>query len=89
MPNRSTTVLAVARLFFPRTPSIGVEPDCPFSPGLLKKIAYAGAQSSSFRQATKDLAMLAEVEVTAQRVERWTKRVGEERVAQVEASAAA
>lgn len=68
---------------------IGVEPDCPFSPGLLKKIAYAGTQASSFVQAAKDLRVLAEVEVTAKRVERWTKRVGHERITEVEASAEA
>ncbi|GAG35653.1 unnamed protein product, partial [marine sediment metagenome] len=71
------------------TKLIGVEPDCPFSPGMLKKIAYAGTQASSFVQAAKDLHALAEVEVTAKRVERWTKRVGHERIAEVGASAEA
>lgn len=56
---------------------------------MLKKIAYAGSQSASFTQATKDLDALAEVAVTAKRVERWTKRVGEERVAESEAKAEA
>jgi hypothetical protein len=68
---------------------IGVEPDCPFSPGLLEKISYAGAQSSSFVQAAKDLQVLAEVEVTAKRIERWTKRIGDQRVAELEGAAAA
>lgn len=54
---------------------------------MLKKIVYAGSQSASFVQATKDLDALAEVEVTAKRVERWTKRVGQQRVAEAEASA--
>ena len=35
------------------TKLIGVEPDCPFSPGMLKKIAYAGTQASSFVQAAQ------------------------------------
>ncbi len=64
---------------------MGVEVDCPFSPGLLRKVAYAGSQSSSFVKSTKDLKSLAEVTVTAKRIERWTKRVGEERTAEVEA----
>ncbi len=71
------------------TAAIGVEPDCPFTPGLLRKVVYAGSQSASFAQAAKDLEALAEVKVTSKRVERWTKRVGDQRVAEVEASAAA
>ena len=47
---------------------------------MLRKVAYAGSQSASFVQATKDLEALAEVQVSRQRVGRWTKRVGEERV---------
>jgi hypothetical protein len=61
--------------------------DCPFTPGLLRKVAYAGSQSASFVEATKDLLALAEVEVSRERVQRWTKRVGLERVAEVEARA--
>lgn len=68
---------------------IGVEADCPFSPAVLRKIAYAGTQSASFAEATKDLQALAEVEVTAKRVERWTKRVGGERLAEMERAVAA
>ncbi len=71
------------------TSALGVEVDCPFSPGLLRKVAYAGAQSSSFVNATKDLEALGEVTVTAKKIERWTKRVGEERIAEVEAEAIA
>jgi hypothetical protein len=66
---------------------LGVEPDCPFTPSVLKKIVYAGAQSASFVQATKDLKALAELPVSRERVQRWTKRVGEERVAEVAARA--
>lgn len=54
---------------------------------MLKKIVYAGSQSASFVQATKDLGTLAEIDVTAKRVERWTKRVGQQRVTEVETSA--
>lgn len=68
---------------------LGVEPDCPFTLGALKKVTYAGSQSASFVQATKDLAALAELSISRERVQRWTKRVGLERVAEVEAQAAA
>jgi len=71
------------------TRAMGVEIDCPFTPGLLQKVAYAGSQSSSFVKATKDLESLGEVKVTAKRIERWTKRVGKERTAEVEAEALA
>jgi len=70
------------------TRAIGVEVDCPFTPAILKKVAYAGSQSASFVQATKDLEALAEVRVSRERVQRWTKRVGEDRVGEVERQAA-
>ena len=71
------------------TQAIGVEVDCPFTPSMLRKVAYAGSQSASFVGATKDLLVLAEVEVSRERVQRWTKRVGKQRVAEVEALVAA
>ena len=39
-------------------------------------------------QAAKVLDALAEVEVTAKRIERWTKRMGDQRVAELERAAA-
>jgi hypothetical protein len=54
---------------------------------MLRKVVYAGSQAASFVQATKDLEALAEVKLTRQRVERWTKRVGQERVAEVQRQA--
>lgn len=71
------------------TRAIGVEVDCPFSPGMLRKVAYAGSQSSSFVAATKDLEALGEACVSRERVERWTKRIGSERVAESKARSAA
>ena len=65
------------------TQAIGVDVDCPFSPGMLKKVVHAGSQSASFVAATKDLIALAETHVSRERVERWTKRVGNDRVAQL------
>ncbi len=54
---------------------------------MLKKVVYAGVQSASFLKATEDLKTLAEVEVSRERVQRWTKRIGNERVDEVEALA--
>jgi hypothetical protein len=56
---------------------------------VLKKVVYAGSQSASFVQATKDLAALADLSISRERVQRWTKRVGEQRVAETEAEATA
>lgn len=56
---------------------------------MLRKVAYAGSQSASFVQATKDLEALAETKVSRERVQRWTKRVGEERVEEAEQRAEA
>ena len=56
---------------------------------MLRKVAYAGSQSASFVRATKDLKALAEFEVSREQVQRWTKRVGEERVGEVERQAEA
>ena len=50
---------------------------------MLKKVAYAGSQAASFVAASEDLAVLAETKVTRERLQRWTKRVGQERVAEV------
>jgi len=69
------------------TRTIGVEIDCPFTPAMLRKVAYAGGQSASFPQATEDLEALAEVKVSRERVQRWSKRIGNERVAEMEALA--
>ena len=66
------------------TKAIGVDVDCPFTPGMLKKVVHAGSLSASFVAATKDLDTLAEVAVSRERVERWTKRIGQQRVAQAE-----
>jgi hypothetical protein len=66
-----------------------VEPECPFSAAMLEKVSHAGAQSGSYVQATQDLAALAETEVSRERVQRWTKRVGAERTAESQAAAEA
>ena len=66
-----------------------MEPDSQLSPALLKKVVHAAACSTSFRQASEDLRVLAEVKVSSQRVRRAAERVGEERVAQSRAAAEA
>ena len=52
-------------------------------------MVYAGSHASSFEQASKDLKEEAELEISTQRVMRATKRIGQERVEQRDAQAAA
>lgn len=58
---------------------IGVEVDCPFMPAMLNKVTYAGGHAA-FKRATEALAVLAEVVVSREQVQRWGKRIGQERV---------
>jgi hypothetical protein len=69
------------------TRAIGVEVDCPFTPAMLRKVTYAAVQAPSFIQATKNLQELAETQISRERVQRWSKRVGEECVERAEALA--
>ena len=63
--------------------------DYDYSPTALKKVVYAGTQATSFPQGSRDLQQLAELDVSPERVRRATERIGEERVAERDAQAAA
>jgi len=56
------------------------------SPGVLRKVVYAGSHASSFQQASKDLKEEAELDVSDQRIMRATKRIGQERVTERDAA---
>jgi hypothetical protein len=64
---------------------LGIAPDDTVSPAVLQKAVYAGANATSFRQASEDLYEEAELTISEQRIMRATKRIGEERVVQREA----
>lgn len=64
-----------------------MDPDDTLSPGLLQKVVHAGSRHRSFREASEELAALAEVVVSEERVRRATERIGAERVAQRNATA--
>jgi hypothetical protein len=68
---------------------LGIAPDDTASPVVLRKMVYAGSHANSFEQASADLKEEAELEISAQRVMRATKRIGQERVAEREAEVAA
>jgi hypothetical protein len=59
---------------------LGLEPDYDLSPAVWRKVVYAGTQAASFEQAARDLAELAELDISDQRVRRATIRIGDERV---------
>ena len=50
-----------------------------YSPGLLKKIEYAGGNARSFEVGAQTLERLAECSISARHVERLTERLGKER----------
>jgi hypothetical protein len=60
-----------------------------YSPGLLKKIEYAGGNSRSFETAAESLERLAEFSISAKHIERLTERLGKERADQRDKAAAA
>ena len=59
-----------------------------YSPGLLKKIEYAGGNGRSFASAADSLERLAEFSISARHVERVTERLGKERAEQRDQQAA-
>jgi hypothetical protein len=63
--------------------------DYDYSPTALKKVIYAGTQAASFPQGSRDLKELAELDISPERVRRATERIGDERVAERDAQAAA
>lgn len=50
-----------------------------YSPSVLEKIEYAGANAASFQQAAQHMKMLADLEISGMHIERLTERIGAER----------
>jgi hypothetical protein len=86
--NPPVLAATVARLFFPQSASLGIDTGS-VSPGLLKKIVYAGSNGPACKRASAALLVLAEVRVPAKQVERLTEPIGQQRVAEGDAAAAA
>jgi hypothetical protein len=85
----SATAGVVAGLFFPQSKALGLEPDYDLSPAVWRKVVYAGTQAASFEQAARDLAQLAELDISDQRVRRATIKIGTERCQERDAQTAA
>jgi hypothetical protein len=60
-----------------------------YSPGLLKKIEYAGGNGRSFQTAAQSLERLAEFSISDKHVQRLTERLGKERAAERDTASAA
>lgn len=56
-------------------------PDYDLSPGVLKKVVHAAVSGASFRQAEEDLHALGELVISAPRIRRAAKQIGQERIA--------
>ena len=74
--------------FFPQSRALGIDHGH-YSPSVLDLVCYAGANKPSFREASVDLAKLAELAVSEKQVERLCKRIGGERLAERDEQVAA
>jgi hypothetical protein len=85
--NRTSTARVVAGLFFPQSKSLGTDRS-QHSPGIQKKIVYAGTNNTSYEQAQLDLHELAEIHVDDKQIRRICKQIGTERCEERDAAAA-
>lgn len=69
------------KAFFPQSRSLGIDHGH-YSCSLLDLIAYTGANNPSFREASLNLSKVGRVRVHEKQVERLTKRIGCERLAE-------
>lgn len=72
------TARHVGALFFPLDVLLGLGTEG-YSPSLLRKIEFAGANGASFAQASATLLALAEFSISSKHVQRITERLGAER----------
>jgi hypothetical protein len=86
--NPRPTASNVGGIFFPQSKSLGIDRST-YCPSLQRKIVYAGAAHGSFAQGEQTLQELLAVRVSAKQVERLTRQVGSERVAERNAAVAA
>jgi hypothetical protein len=80
--SQRTPVAIVDDLFFPRSAELGLAVEDTVSPRVLAKMVYSGVSAASFTAASKDLAHLANLSVSDERVRRACRRVGSDRIEQ-------
>lgn len=78
MSGKAVIAADAGKFFFPvdRRLEIGTEG---YSPTILEKIEYAGANAVSFEQAAQHMKVLADMEISGMHIERLTERLGAER----------
>jgi hypothetical protein len=76
------------KAFFPQSQSLGIDLGH-YSSSVLDLVCYAGANKPSFREASLDLNKLADLDVSEKQVERLSKRIGGERLAERDEQVAA
>lgn len=86
--NASPIAPDVGGLFFPQNQTLGIDLSG-FSPRVQQKITHAGVNSSSYQQASRDLAKLADLKIAPKPVERLVHKIGQERIDQRDADTAA
>src|SRR5262245_24854226 len=82
------TVTAAGEIFFPQSRSLGIDP-VEFSPALQQTITYAGVTARSFNHASDLLDKIGGLYVDPKQVERLTRKVGEQRLAERDAATTA
>src|SRR5258707_1266 len=85
--NRKRTAAVVGGLFFPQSKSLGIDLGA-FSPAMLEKIVLAATACTSYQSASTVLAKLTDLSINEKRVERLTRDLGGERVAERDAQTA-
>src|SRR5713226_3381868 len=79
--SRKVTAAVVGGLFFPQSRSLGID-QRESSPAVVEKIVYAGTACRSFVDASQVLKKLANIDADEKQVERLTRALGAERVAE-------
>jgi hypothetical protein len=78
--SQATTAAAVGGLFFPRSAELGLAVEDTASPRVLAKMVWAGTSAASFAAASKDLAKLADLSISDERVRRACGHTGRDRI---------
>lgn len=76
----NTSAENVGSLFFPLSASLGLRVEATVSPLVERKMVLAGTLVESFPQAEKHLKTLADLKISAARIRRSTRRVGQARL---------
>jgi hypothetical protein len=85
--NQKRTAANVGGLFFPQSKSLGIDLGT-FSSAMLEKIVHAGTVCTSYLLASTNLSKLADLSIHEKQVERLTRSIGTERVAERDAHVA-